>query len=40
MPIMLEIIIKIGKRSNALYMGVYFIAINNNKYHVYAANPP
>jgi len=40
MPIMLEIIIKIGKRSNAFYMGVYFIVINNNKYHVYAANSP
>jgi len=40
MPIMLGVIIKIGRKSNTLYVGVYFIAISNNKYYIYAANPP
>jgi len=36
---MLKIIIKTGRRSDAPYMGVYFMAINNNKYYIYAAKP-
>jgi len=39
MFIVLKIIVKIGKKSNAPYIGVYFIAISNNKYYIYAANP-
>jgi len=38
--IVLKITVKIGKKSNAPYIGVYFMATSNNKYHVYAANPP
>jgi len=40
MPIVLGVIVKTGKRSNALYVGVYFIIINNNKHYIYAANLP
>jgi len=39
MPIILGVIIKIGKRSNVLNMGVYFMAMSDNRYHVYAAKP-
>jgi len=37
---MLEITIKTEKRSNVPYVGVYFIIISDNKYYIYAANPP
>jgi len=36
---MLKITIKIERRSDILYVGVYFIAANNNKYYIYAAKP-
>jgi len=38
MPIVLKMIVKTRKRSNALYMGVYFKIISNNKYYIHAAN--
>ena len=37
---MLKVIIKIKRRSNVPYVRVYFIIINNNKYYIYATNPP
>jgi len=37
---MLGIIVGIGKKSDAPYIGVYFIIINNNKYYIYAAKLP
>jgi len=40
MFIILRVIIKIRKRNNVLYIGVYLIAISNSKYYIYAANPP
>jgi len=39
MFIILGIIIKIRKRSDAPYIRVYFIAMSNNKYYIYAAKP-
>jgi len=39
MSIILKIIVGIGKKSNILYIEVYFIATSDNKYHVYATNP-
>ena len=39
MSIMLKTIAKIGKKSDAPYIGVYFIVISNSKYYIYAANP-
>ena len=39
MPIMLGIIARAGKRSNIPYIGVYFIAISNNRHYIYAAKP-
>ena len=36
---MLEVIIKIEKRSDALYIRVNFVAINSSKYYIYATNP-
>jgi len=40
MSIVLRVTIKIKIKSNAPYVGVYFIAISNNKYYVYAVNLP
>jgi len=40
MFIILKVTIKIERRSNVLYVKVYFIAINNSRYYIYAANPP
>ena len=39
MPIILGLIVKIGRRSYAPYIGVYFIAMDNSRYYVYANNP-
>jgi len=39
MPIILEVIVRIGRRSDALNIGVHFVAISDGKYHVYAAKP-
>ena len=38
MPIMLGVVVKIGRRSNAPYMGVYFMAMSNSRYYIYANN--
>ena len=40
MPIMLGVIVKIGRRSDVPDMGVHFMATSNSKYYIYAANPP
>jgi len=37
-PIMLKMSVRIEK-SDAPYIGVYFIVISNNKYYIYAAKP-
>ena len=39
MPIMLEIIVRIERRSDAPYIGVYFIAASSSRYYIYAAKP-
>jgi len=39
MLIMLRVIVKIGRRSDAPNIEVYFIAISNSKYYIYAAKP-
>ena len=39
MPIILELIVRIGRRGNAPYIGVHFIAISDGRYYVYANNP-
>jgi len=39
MPIMLKIIIKIKRRNDVPYIGVYFIEISNNKHYIYPAKP-
>ena len=39
MPTILKTIAGIGRRSNIPYIGVYFVAISNNKYYIYTANP-
>ena len=39
MPIILEVIVRIGRRSNTPNMGVYLIATSNGRYYVYAAKP-
>ena len=36
MPIILKTTVRIGKKSNILYIKVYFIVINNNRYYIYA----
>jgi len=36
---MLGIVIKIVRKSNTPYIGVYFIAISNSRHYVYANNP-
>jgi len=35
----LEIIARIGRRSNIPYMGVYLVVISSGKYYIYAAKP-
>ena len=37
MPIMLEAIVRIGRRSNILNIGIHLIATSNSRYYVYAA---
>jgi len=37
MPIMLGVTVRIERKSNVLNIGVYFMAMSNSKYHVYAA---
>jgi len=39
MPIMLGVIVKIGRRSDVPNMGVHFMATSNSKYYVYATKP-
>jgi hypothetical protein len=39
MPIILELIVRIGRGSNIPYIGVYLIVISNSRYYVYADNP-
>jgi len=39
MSTILKIMVKIGKRRNASYIGVYFMAANNSKYYIYTNNP-
>ena len=39
MPIILGLIVKIGRRSYASYIGVYFIVTGDSRYYVYADNP-
>jgi len=40
MPIILETIVKIKRKGDTPYVGVYFIATNNNKYYIYATKLP
>jgi len=35
---MLKVIIRIEKKSDALYMGVNIMATNSNKYYIYTAD--
>ena len=37
MPIMLRVIVKIGRRSNIPNVRVYLIAISNSRHYVYTA---
>jgi len=37
MPIIIEIIARIERRSDIPYIGVYFVVISNSKYYIYAA---
>ena len=39
MPIVLEVIARIGRRSNIPYIGVYLIATGIGRYYIYAAKP-
>ena len=39
MPIILGLIVKIGRRSYIPYIGVHFMATGNSRYYVYANNP-
>ena len=39
MPIVPETTVRIGKRSNAPYIGVYLIATSNGRYYIYATKP-
>ena len=39
MPIILRVIVRIGRRSNIPNIGVYLVAISNGKYYVYVAKP-
>ena len=37
MPIVLIAIVRIGRRSNVSYIGVYLVAVSSGKHHIYAA---
>jgi len=39
MPIILGVIIRVKRRSNIPYIGVYLIAISSSGYYVYTAKP-
>jgi hypothetical protein len=39
MPIILRVIVKIGRRSNIPNVGVYLIVTSDGRYYVYAAKP-
>jgi hypothetical protein len=39
MPIILGLIVRIGRESNTPYIGVYLIVISNSRYYIYANNP-
>jgi len=39
MPIMLGVIVGIGRRSDVPNMGVYLVAMSDGGHHVYAAKP-
>jgi len=39
MPIILGVIVGIGRRSDVPNMGVYLVAISDSRYHVYVAKP-
>jgi len=38
MPIILGVIVRTRRRSNAPYIGINLIAISSSRYHVYANN--
>jgi hypothetical protein len=38
-PIILGLIVRIGRGGNAPYIGVHLMAISNSRYYVYANNP-
>ena len=38
-PIILGLIVKIGRRSYTPYIGVHFIVIGDSRYYIYADNP-
>jgi len=39
MPIILGVIVGIGRRSDALNIGVHFVATSDGRHYVYAAKP-
>ena len=39
MPIMLRVIVRIGRRSNIPNRGVHLIVISNGRHYVYATKP-
>ena len=39
MPIMLEVIVRIGRRSDTPNIGVYLIAISGGRHYIYTAKP-
>ena len=39
MPIILRAIVRIGRRSDAPNIGVYFMATSDSRHHVHAAKP-
>ena len=39
MPIILEAIVRIGRRSNIPIIGVHLIVISNSRYYVYTTKP-
>jgi len=39
MPTMPRAVVGIGRRSNAPYIGVYFMATSDSRYYIYANNP-
>ena len=38
-PIILEAIVRIGRRGYIPYVGVYLIVASNSRYYIYAAKP-